>query len=309
MMPCVTIFTPVYNRAHLMPRAHASLTRQAFRDFEWVVVDDGSSDDIDLVMAQLDAASDFPIIYVKQPNSGRHMAINRGVELARGQLFMILDSDDWLTEDGLEQAIGAWRSMSEEKRRTFCGIWGQCLGDDGELFCTPYPADRFDSNHVAIKMRHGFQGESCHLMRTDVRRRYPFPDFKERYCAPSLVWNRIALDYPTRFVNIPFQYKQYQEDGLNRQKRLKRFDCPLGFRVRDLELAEFPGPSVPWLKRRLAMIDYVCASLHAGYGLRSQAKEVKRRFLWLASLKAGFRRYRRDKRQFGSTSSPRTVKV
>ena len=89
-----TVFTPTYNRAATLARVYESLQRQTFTDFEWIIVDDGSTDETAELVQQWRSESSFPIRYIWQPNQGKHVAFNRGVELARGELFLPHDSDD-----------------------------------------------------------------------------------------------------------------------------------------------------------------------------------------------------------------------
>lgn len=100
----ITIFTPTYNRAELLPRLHKSLQEQTNKNFEWIVVDDGSTDNTKEVIENiiLQQENDFPIRYFYKENGGKHTAINRGVREANGDLFFIVDSDDILTFNSVE---------------------------------------------------------------------------------------------------------------------------------------------------------------------------------------------------------------
>src|SRR3954466_3782814 len=98
-----TVFTPSYNRAHLLPRVYESLEKQTFRDFEWLVVDDGSKDNTAQVIKELAAKASFPVRYVAKPNGGKPTAVNRGAQEAQGRLITILDSDDWFKPEALER--------------------------------------------------------------------------------------------------------------------------------------------------------------------------------------------------------------
>lgn len=98
----ITIFTPTYNRAYRLPNLYKSLQEQTCKDFEWLVVDDGSTDNTSKLFEQWQAEENsFPIRYFKQPNGGKHRAINRGVKEAKGELFFIVDSDDTLSSNAI----------------------------------------------------------------------------------------------------------------------------------------------------------------------------------------------------------------
>ena len=108
----ITVFTPSYNRANTLPRVFEGLKKQTFHNFEWIIVDDGSSDHTqDVIRGFQEEKPFFPIVSRYQENSGKHVAINRGVELARGEFFIILDSDDTCTPDALEVFLREWEKI------------------------------------------------------------------------------------------------------------------------------------------------------------------------------------------------------
>ena len=119
----ITVFTPTYNRAYIIETLYRSLQRQTYRDFEWLVVDDGSADNTkELFEAWQQEDNFFPIRYVKQENGGKCRAINKGLELADGELFFTVDSDDYLTDDALEK-VAAWDAELPNKEQ-YCGFVG-----------------------------------------------------------------------------------------------------------------------------------------------------------------------------------------
>ena len=119
----ITVFTPTYNRAYIIENLYRSLQRQTFRDFEWLIVDDGSSDNTEEVIASWqNEGNDFPIRYFKKENGGKCRAINYGVDRAEGELFFNVDSDDYLLDDALEK-IDRWeRELPKDGK--FCGVVG-----------------------------------------------------------------------------------------------------------------------------------------------------------------------------------------
>ena len=119
----ITVFTPTYNRAYIIETLYRSLQRQTYRDFEWLVVDDGSADNTkELFEAWQQEDNFFPIRYVKQENGGKCRAINYGLELAKGKLFFNVDSDDYLTEDAIEKLLSWEAGLPEDQK--FCANCG-----------------------------------------------------------------------------------------------------------------------------------------------------------------------------------------
>ncbi len=122
MSYCFTVFTPTYNRAHTLPKVYASLQAQTFRDFEWLIVDDGSIDNTsEMVTAWLAEETTLALRYRYQPNGHKKIAINHGVREARGALFLILDSDDEIPPNALQILHDAWLSIPDDERTGFAG--------------------------------------------------------------------------------------------------------------------------------------------------------------------------------------------
>ena len=118
--PSVTLIISFYNKIHLLERVLESVALQTFRDFEWLIVDDGSTDHTEEVVAAWQRENnDFPIRYYKKENGGKCRAINYGVDRAEGELFFNVDSDDYLLDDALEK-VDMWeRSLPENGKYLF----------------------------------------------------------------------------------------------------------------------------------------------------------------------------------------------
>lgn len=297
-----TVYTPTYNRAHLLNRVYDSLLAQDDRDFEWLIVDDGSTDDTEAVIKHWLDAAPFPVRYIRQTNQGKHIATNRAVELAAGEMFVIVDSDDWLAKGALRTLHEAWNAIPNDLQPRIANIAGLFLDTTEKPVTRLFPSDAFDCSSVDMEFRFGITGEIAMATRTDVRRQYPFPENVGRYCMPSLVWNRIATKYLTRYLNQPIQYKEYQQQGItlsgvHRKLRLS----PESFRIRNRELLELPF-KLPGKTRTKAMRMYIRASLHAGHSLGEQWQDCHFKSLWLSQVFKGWRDYRKDIRLLADAS-------
>ncbi len=225
----VTVFTPTYNRAKLLPTLFNSLKNQTIKDFEWVIVDDGSTDDTESVVADfLNDECGFPVIYEKQSNGGKHRAINRGVKLASGKLFFIVDSDDYLTDDAIETVI-KWESELP------AGKWAGVAGLDGyigkhDAIGTSFDGDYKDATS-AERSLYNIGGDKAEVVYTKILADYPFPEFDgEKFITESAMWLAIARDgYKFRWYNKIIYKCEYLEGGLtdNYEKLLK--DNPFGY--------------------------------------------------------------------------------
>lgn len=258
-----TIFTPSYNRAALLPRVYECLEKQTFRDFEWLMVDDGSSDNTAEVIKGLQNKALFPIRYIAKSNGGKHTAVNLGAREAEGYLIAILDSDDWFTPNALERFWHHWQSIPANQQEKFCGITGLCADPAGKLIGTPFPKDVFDSDAIDLRYRYKVSGDKGGVLRTEVLRQYPYPEDVGRFVSESLVWNRMAKKYQTRFINEALTIKEYQPGGLTDTGRALQVRNTQATLLSLKELMEL-GDRLPLKQRVRAYSNFVRHSLHQG---------------------------------------------
>lgn len=197
-----TVFTPTFNRAHTIYRVYESLKNQTFRDFEWLVVDDGSTDNTKVLIEQWQRESDFPIRYVWQTNQHKKVAFNHGVRVAEGELFLPADADDSFPNHTLERFAHHWAAIPDEQKPNFSGVCGLCQHENGRIVGNPFPGDwGIDSNSLEIRYRFGVEGEKWGFTRTDILREFPFPEDVPGHIPESLIWVPIGCQYQTRFIN------------------------------------------------------------------------------------------------------------
>lgn len=209
----ITVFTPTYNRAYIIENLFRSLQRQRFTDFEWLVVDDGSADNTQQMFETWQQEENpFPIHYCRKENGGKCSAINKGLELARGELFFTVDSDDYLTDDALEKIVSWEKALPKDEK--FCGIIANRGTTPDSTPNTLFDWDHFDGN--AFDLYHGIDGEKALIFYTDIHRQYLYPEFPgERFMTEAVTWNRMAWDgYKTRYYNDIIWIWEYKPDGL-----------------------------------------------------------------------------------------------
>ena len=238
----ITIFTPTYNRGHLLPTLFESICRQTFKDFEWIVVDDGSTDNTQQVMEGfMEDEHPFPIRSIKTPNGGKHRAVNRGVKEACGELFFIADSDDQLTDDALQVVAEAYEGVRDNP--LIGGVCGLDCEKDGKIIGSGLPKDTIDCSSLDIRFKHHVTGDLKEVFLTRVLKEIPMPEIDgERFSPEALTWNRIAAKYQLHFVNHPIYIAEYQPDGLTSRIVRIRMESPVASMLCYQELTTYPIP-------------------------------------------------------------------
>lgn len=300
--PTFTVFTPTYNRAEKLSRPYEGLTAQTFRDFEWLIVDDGSTDRTRELVERWREEADFPIRYLHQENRGKHVAHNRGVREARGMLFLVLDSDDGCVPHALERFHHHWMSIPPDRREGFSAVTANACDTSGRLLGDPFPRSPLDSDPVELRRRYRVEGEKWGFHLTSVLGEFPFPEPGElKFVPEAVVWNAIAQRYKTRYVNETLRVYDvdYGEDNLT-----VAFSDPeasasawwvLKRQELDSGLRHFRHDPAHYLR---AAASYGRFSKHRRLGLVARLRALstwRARALALAATPAGMLLYRRDR--------------
>lgn len=225
-----TVFTPTYNRAYIIEKLYTSLKQQTFRNFEWLVVDDGSSDNTEALFSRLQKEAVFPIRYIKVKNGGKHRAINVGVQNAKGRLFFIVDSDDFLMDDALERVLAVERSIPAERKTQFSGVRGLRCYPDGSIIGTKFSNEAYTDMTQLEEAKLGVSGDKCEAFYTEVMRKFPFPEFEgENFLTECVVWDKMAASgYINRCINESVYVCEYLPDGLSAGVHEKHRKNPKG---------------------------------------------------------------------------------
>lgn len=220
-MKRLTVFTPTYNRAGVLHRVYDSLVKQTYRDFEWLIVDDGSGDDTKTVVDGFVSENQICIRYYFQENQGKHMATNYAVSITQSELFVIADSDDAFTDDALEKLVAAWDSIPKTEQGKYKGVICRCFDSQTGEPIGAFPEKMFDSNDLDGNFKLKLNFEKWMLFRTDVLREYPFPGAGEglKFFPETVVWRAMARKYQTRYIDDPLrEYFRDQENALTHTK-------------------------------------------------------------------------------------------
>lgn len=207
----LTIFTPSYNRAHLLPRLYKSLCEQTCKNFCWLVVDDGSTDNTREVVADWIAENRISIRYEYKPNGGMHTAHNVAYRLIDTELNTCIDSDDYMPTDAVEKILRFWQQHGGEHVN---GLVGLDATPAGAIIGTPFPSDK-PTMTLTDFYHFGGKGDKKLVYRTEVMKLLPeYPEFEgERYVGLSYKYLLADLQRPLLTLNEILVHVDYQADG------------------------------------------------------------------------------------------------
>lgn len=258
-MPTLTVFTPAYNRAHTIGRTYNSLCRQKNKDFVWLIVDDGSTDNTaELVEQWQQRDSGFEIRYVYKENGGMHTAHNTAYENINTELNVCIDSDDCLAEDAVEKILCKWNKV---KHLNYAGMIGLDADFEGNIIGKGFPTGLQETTLCGYYAAGG-AGDKKLIYRTDIINRYPpYPTFPgEKYVALAYKYRLIDQEYKLAILPEILCNVEYQDDGSSKNMWRQYLRNPKGFAFWRKICMQYPES-----KKRIFLdcIHYVSSSLLA----------------------------------------------
>lgn len=245
----ISVITPTYNRGYIIDNLFNSLKSQTSYDFEWIVIDDGSTDDTyDKLKSMSGENVEFPITIIRQQNKGKHCAVNVGVAKAKGEFVFIVDSDDMLTPDAIE-TVSVWIKDVEgmEHIAAVSGLKGHinspdAIGGFPKLADGRHYIDAKNTDRTSSFL----QGDMAEVYKTEILRRYPFKEFEgEKFLLECTVWDKIANDgYYIRWHDKIIYRCEYLEDGLTHKverlfvENFKGFTYYIQIRIKSYPLTD-----------------------------------------------------------------------
>lgn len=236
----ITVFTPTYNRAYTIYKCYESLKRQTCKDFEWLIIDDGSTDNTkELIMAWIDETTEFKIRYIYQENQGMHGAHNTAYENINTELNVCIDSDDYMPDNAIEKIKNAWVSVRHDKK--ISGLAGLDAYENGQVIGMKFPDDLKKSSLFDFFYNKGIKGDKKLVYRTELIKKYPYPVYEgEKYVGLAYKYYKLDEEYQLALINDVLCIVEYMEDGssLNMFKQYRR--NPKGwcfYRVENLKLS------------------------------------------------------------------------
>lgn len=249
----LTILTPTYNRGYALERLYNSLVVQTEKNFEWLVIDDGSTDETFELVESLIKKNELKIKYIRQENGGKHRALNTGIKEIETELVFIVDSDDYLLPNAIHEILNLHKEYIKDN--DVCGYsFLRCypnLKINGSMFkSSPYLSD-----YVNCRINEGIDGDKAEVYKTSILKKYPFLEVPgENFLFEDYVWIQMAVMYKTIHANTPIYVGDYLDDGLTKNIKDKKINSPIGM----MERANIIGTSKAKYRFKLkAMVMYI----------------------------------------------------
>ncbi|CVI73607.1 Hyaluronan synthase [Clostridiales bacterium CHKCI001] len=250
-----TIFTPAYNRADKLRNLYNSLKGQPSKEYEWLIIDDGSIDETENVVSEFIISSSIHIRYVKKKNGGKHTAHNLAVDLAQGRWFLCLDSDDYLSEKAVDILIETIKKCEPSE-----GIIAYKCDQKNKLLSNEFPTVNMISNTYNLEKKYGCKGEFVLIYPTKLLQQNKFPVFEgEKFLTESILYDRLKC--PMRLLPEIIEVCEYQVDGLSNNLNKIMKNNPAGYCLYFMQRIDMQESTK---KQIITMGKYICFGIFAG---------------------------------------------
>lgn len=211
MKPTLTVFTPAYNRAHTIGRTYKSLCRQTCKDFEWLVVDDGSTDNTEELVAKWRAEAIIPIRYIFKENGGLYTGYNVAYANIDTELSVCIDSDDYMPDNAVELIVNHWEKYGNEK---YAGITGLDFLLDGTPIGGYFPTNLKECHLIDLYLKKIHIGDTKQVMRTELMKKFiPMEGFNgEKNFNPIYLLLQADNELPSLILNENLCFVEYQQN-------------------------------------------------------------------------------------------------
>lgn len=275
-MKSITILTPTYNRAAYLPRLFESLKAQTNRDFLWLVVDDGSEDDTENLIASY-GQQGVELRYIRQENGGKHTALNRGIAEIQSELTFIVDSDDYLPENAVETVL----AYHEKYRGTpgLCGYSFLRCHSDGRVNTAYFPSDELIGSYAQVRINGDIGGDKAEVFYTEILKKHPFPVFPgEKFMPEDAVWMQMSGPYQMVHMNKNIYYCDYLEGGLTNTGWRMKVHSPRGMILRSKVYLD--DPAIRMKVKVKMMLLYQVYGRFAALSARELRRDTGEKALW-----------------------------
>lgn len=228
-MKTITVVTPTYNRANELEKAFNSLKEQNEKDFEWLVIDDGSTDNTEDVIRNFKEETNFDISYYKQDNQGKHIALNIAFKKVKTELLMILDSDDCLTRTAIEEILLIHNKYKDNDKVAAYVFQKGKSNAPTERITQVFKKEEFIDNYNTYIINKEIKGDKEEVFKTKILKNYSYPQYLgEKFVGEGVLWSKISHNYDMVFCNKIIYLCEYLDGGLTKSGRSFRMKNPQG---------------------------------------------------------------------------------
>ena len=226
-MQTLSVITTTYNRAYCLGQLYDSLCRQTSKDFIWLVVDDGSTDNTEEIISRWQGENRVEIEYFRKENGGMHTARNLGYEKVHTELNVIIDSDDWMPDDAVEKIVTFWQANQADD---IAGIAGLDSTPRGEIVGSLLPKNIKKCHFYELWQKYKTTGDKKLVYRSELTRLYPYPEFpREKFYPASYKFMLIDQNYQILLLNEVLCIVDYNQDSMTFDKFAQYRSCANGF--------------------------------------------------------------------------------
>ncbi|HZL08489.1 MAG TPA: glycosyltransferase family 2 protein [Prolixibacteraceae bacterium] len=225
-MATITVLTASYNRSKTLGRLFQSLLNQTCNDFEWILINDGSTDNSFELINSFKTAK-FQVNIYNQQNIGLNQTLNRGIELANGELIFRVDSDDYITDDAIEQIIKNKDKIMDDNK--ICALVFLTKLESGKIVgYHPFNSD-FRTNFFDYYYKHNALGDRAEVVKRETYINYPFQKLgNEKFLPEVVMWAKMADKYDAIYINKPIYIREYSTDSISGSGTKANLNNPIG---------------------------------------------------------------------------------
>ncbi len=210
----ISVLTATYNREKTLNRVFNSLMNQTYKNFEWIIIDDGSKDNTFKLVEKFKDKANFPIKYYYQENQGKHIAMNKALEICSGEFCTSIDSDDEIKSNSLEILIKEWKKIPKEKQQLYKGIIARCYNPvTKQIIGKRMKKNIMDCSSLDAKYKYKMNYEKWGLTRVEVEKEFLSPGTRGHFYPEAIIQDLQARKYIIRYIDVPL--RGYYKDTSN----------------------------------------------------------------------------------------------
>ncbi len=289
----LTIFTPTYNRGYILPQLYQSLIRQTDHNFIWMIVDDGSSDNTQQFVEEWKKENIVDIVYIHQTNQGKMQAHNVGVQNTTTELFVCVDSDDYLVVTAVETIIAKWLLLTKNEKEIISGLVAYRGKNERAVIGNEFP-EGIEFSPLSNLYQKGFVGDTTLIFKTVILRAHMFPKIEgEKFITEAFVYDQIDRKYSLCLIREVLTVCEYREDGLTKNGMKLVIQNPGGWAAYSIQKGNYTKKFSKSFKNYAWAVSYRLMARRKKLPVR-----VERKLIYVLSAPLGLLLYIRRKLKY-----------